>query len=303
MNRKQPLLPAILALALLSIIWGYNWVVMKECLKYATALDFAASRTLIGAVSLFILMIVMGKPLRPQEIRATTILALLNTTLCIGLVTWALSAGAVGKTAIIVYFMPFWVLIFAWPILGERIHGLQWPAGILAFAGLVIILEPWRMESSFLGKSLSVLSGMAWAASAIYTKMVYKKGRFDVISLTAWQMLIGCIPLVAAALIVPGRPIVWTAYFIGGTLYSSVVSQAAALLLWFYALHRLSAGVASMGTLATPVIGIIAASVELGERPTWYEGWGMVLILAGLALLSFYGLTIYRRIERPAARD
>ena len=296
MNKKQPLRSAIPAFALLSIIWGYNWVVMKECLRYATALNFAALRTLIGAVSLFILMIFMRKPLRPKEMGTTVILGLLNTTACIGLVTWALSTGAVGKTAIIVYFMPFWVLILAWPILGERIHGLQWPAVLLAFLGLIVILEPWRLESSFLGKTLSVLSGMAWAASAIYTKMVYKKARFDLVSLTAWQMLLGSIPLVAIALLVPSKPTEWTTYFIAGTLYSAVISQAVALLLWFYVLHRLPAGVASMGTLATPVIGIVSASIELGERPTWFEGLGMFMILMGLTLLSLYGISIYRRI-------
>jgi drug/metabolite transporter (DMT)-like permease len=303
MNRKIPPQSAIIALALLSIIWGYNWVVMKECLKYATALNFAASRTFIGAVSLFILMICMRKPLRPKALGPTVLLGLLNTTACIGLVTWALSTGAVGKTAIIVYFMPFWVLIFAWPVLGERIHGLQWPAVILALLGLIIILEPWRLESSLLGKSLAVLSGIAWAASAIYTKMVYKKERFDLISLTAWQMLFGALPLVAIALIIPSRPIELTTYFVVGTLYSSVISQAAALLLWFYVLQTLPAGVASMGTLATPVIGILSASIELGERPTWMEGWGMLMILAGLALLSFYGITIYRRLTSVAKSE
>ncbi len=38
---------------------------------------------------------------------------------------WALEAGGTGKTAILVYTMPFWVLIMAWPFLSERITGLN----------------------------------------------------------------------------------------------------------------------------------------------------------------------------------
>ena len=37
---------AVLALIVLSLIWGYNWVVMKEALWYAGPFEFAALRTL-----------------------------------------------------------------------------------------------------------------------------------------------------------------------------------------------------------------------------------------------------------------
>lgn len=82
-----------------------------------------------------------------------------------------------------------------------------------------------------------------------------------------------------------------------GLLYSSVISQGIALILWFYILTKMPAGMASMGTLATPVIGVIAASIELGERPSVTEGWGMLLILIALALLSLLGYVQHRRIQ------
>jgi len=101
------------ALIALSAIWGYNWVVMKECLRYSGALDFAALRTSMGAVGLFALLLWKRKPLRPKEIPWTIFLGLLSTTGCIGFVTVALVSGGVGKTAILVYTMPFFVLILS----------------------------------------------------------------------------------------------------------------------------------------------------------------------------------------------
>lgn len=300
-NAKKPdMQPAGIALIALSCIWGYNWVVMKECLKYAGPFDFAALRSFIGALSLFIVMIWMRKPLRPKELMMTVILGLFTTTGCVGLVAWSLDTGAVGKTAILVYFMPFWVLVTAWPLLGERIRGLQWAAVILAFAGLVVILEPWNLHGSMKSKLLAILSGVAWGASALYAKVIHKRVRFDLLSLTTWQMFFGALPLLAVAFLVPARPIQWTVYFTVGTIYSSVISQAAALLLWFYILQRLPAGIASMGTLATPVIGIIAAAIELGERPTMMEAGGMTMILAGLALLSLYTITVQWRVRQDS---
>lgn len=288
---------AVLALIALSSIWGYNWVVMKECLKYSGVYDFAALRTGIAAVSLFALLLWKRRPLRPKAVGMTILLGFLSTTLCIGLVTLALATGGVGKTAILVYIMPFWVLLMAWPILAERVRGVQWVPIVLAFIGLMIILEPWHLQSSFLSKLFAVLAGVAWALSTIMTKIMNRENTYDLFSLTAWQMLLGALPLILLALIVPERPVHWTPYFIVGLLFCSVVSQALAILLWFFVLSELPAGVASLGTLATPVIGTIAASIELGERPSVPEAWGMLLIIIALSLLSLLGYLQHRQIR------
>jgi drug/metabolite transporter (DMT)-like permease len=288
---------AIVGLIALSAIWGYNWVVMKECLRYSGALDFAALRTSMGAVGLFALLLWKRKPLRPKEIRWTILLGLLSTTGCIGFVTVALVAGGVGKTAILVYTMPFYALIMARPLLGEYIRGLQWVAVILAFAGLMTILEPWKLQNTTVSTLLALLSGISWAGSAIVMKIMRKKTDIDLVSLSAWQMLFGSIPLVILALTIPQRPIEWSLYFTGGVIYTSVIGQSFTLLLWFYILNKLSVGMASMGTLATPVIGVICASIQLGERPTVPEGAGMFLILSALALLSYNGIRQHYRFK------
>jgi drug/metabolite transporter (DMT)-like permease len=297
MNMSKTSQSAVLAIAALSCIWGYNWVVMKGCLQYADAYDFAALRTGIGAVSLFALLLWKRRPLRPEAFWMTALLGFVSTTACIGLVTLALVTGGVGKTAILVYIMPFWVLLLAWPILAEHIRGAQWIPVILAFSGLLIILEPWNLQSTFISKLFAVLAGVAWALSAIMTKIMTRKRSFDLISLTAWQMLLGALPLGMIALFVSDTPVRWTPYFTIGLLYSSIVSQGLALVLWFFILSKLSAGVASMGTLATPVIGTIAAAIELGERPSVLEAWGMLLILTALALLAVMGYMQHRQIQ------
>ena len=58
----------VLALALLALIWGYNWVVMKIGLEYAQPFTFSALRTFLGALSLFVLLLVLRRPLRPPPL-------------------------------------------------------------------------------------------------------------------------------------------------------------------------------------------------------------------------------------------
>ena len=108
------------ALVLLSLIWGYNWVVMKTALQDAPPLLFAALRTFFGAICLLPILYVKGRLRWPQKPLQVGLLGLLQTTGFIGFMMWALLAGAAGKTAMLVFLMPFWVLILAGIFLDER---------------------------------------------------------------------------------------------------------------------------------------------------------------------------------------
>ncbi len=296
-DKNQSIKLAVLALAGMALIWGYNWVIAKEALRYASAFDFAALRSVFGALCLLLLLLYRGKGVRPRDVPMTMMLGLLTTTGSVGFSTWALESGAAGKTAVLVYTMPFWVLLLAWPILAERIRGMQWIAVFTAFSGLAIILEPWHLAGSTMSKALAVLGGLTWAGSAITLKIMRRRGTFDLLSVTAWQMLFGAIPLSLIAFVAASPPIQWTPYFTAALLYNIVFTSAIAHLLWFLALRELPAGMAGMGTLATPVIGVISASLQLGERPSPSEMSGMILILSALALLVFMGIRNHRNLS------
>jgi drug/metabolite transporter (DMT)-like permease len=183
--------------------------------------------------------------------------------------------------------MPFWILIFAWPILYERIGGLNWLPVFMAFTGMMLLLEPWTLKSTIFSEVLAVIAGVCWAMSAIIIKLMQRRPGFDLVSVTAWQFVYGSVPLVIVALIVPQQPVQWTPYLMTAVFYNAVLVCALAFLLWTYIMKKLPAGVAGMGTLAVPVIGISASMLELGERPDTFEAWGMALILAALFLLTY----------------
>ena len=112
----------------------------------------------------------------------------------------------------------------------------------------------------------------------------------DVLSLTTWQMAIGSLPLILIAVLTYSGGPEWTAGFVWGLAYTVVLANAVAWLLWLYALRTLSAGAAGLGTLAIPVVGVVAAWLQLGERPTAVEGVGMALIVGALVILAARGL-------------
>ncbi len=303
-NNRKNILRAFSALMILTLIWGYNWVVMKSALAYAGAFQFAALRTFIGALCLFAILLVLRKPLRVKEIPTLILLGLLQTSGFTGLLIWALVEGGAGKTSVLTYTMPFWVMVLAWPLLGEKIRGLQWPAALLSTMGMLFILDPLHLGTDTLSMVLAVLSGVFWALSVIVAKKLHQRSPgLDLLALTAWQMLFGSIPIVIAAFLIPAAPIQWTPYFIGAVIFNSVFCNALAWLLWLYALQRLSAGVASMSSMLAPVIGVLAAWVQLNEVPNGMESIGMILIALSLLLISVISIRKHLPVDPAMGQD
>ena len=301
---KTVVIRAFVALMVLTAIWGYNWVVMKSALEFAGAFQFAALRTVLGAVCLFAVIIYMRKPLRVREMPTLMVLGLMQTSGFTGLLIWALVEGGAGKTAVLTYTMPFWVMVLAWPLLGEKLRGLQWPAAVLSSMGMLFILDPMHLGTDTFSMFLAVMSGVFWAMSVIVAKKLHQREPdLDLLTLTAWQMLFGSLPLAIAALMIPAPEIQWTPYFIGAVIFNAVFCNALAWLLWLYALQRLSAGIASMSSMLAPVIGVVAAWIQLNEVPSTTELIGMALIAASLVIISIISIRKHTPIDPAMAQE
>lgn len=281
---------ALLALVGMAVVWGYNWVVMKQVMAYVGPLDFSALRNLGGAVFLFALLVVTRSRLRIRAWPRVLLLGLLQTAAFSGLIQLALLQGGAGKTSILVYTMPFWVIPMAWFAFGERIRGAQWFALALAAGGLLLILEPWHVQGSVLSEALAVGAGLSWALAMIVTKWIRRDYPMDALPLTAWQMLFGALALCLVSWFVPERSIDPAPYFYGALIYNAVLSTAIAWFLWIFALQYLSAGMAGMSALGVPVVGVFSSWLQLGERPGSIELAGMVLIAVALVALSLHSM-------------
>ncbi|HET6894860.1 MAG TPA: EamA family transporter [Candidatus Baltobacteraceae bacterium] len=284
---------AYLALAILAVLWGYNWVVMKIAVQYAPPIEFAALRLLLGAGVLFIALAVLRKPLRPARPWQYFWIGMFLSGGFLALATWAVLISGAGKVAILSYTMPLWVALAGWPLLGERLNAVQIAALGIALAGIILVLDIRDTHGSLFADMLALLAGVSWAIGVIMSKRVQRAGTVDVLELTTWQMFFGGALVGIAALIVPEHATHWTWAYGGALAYNAIGASALAFFLWIYALQHLPARDASMGTLANPVIGIIAAWLQLGEKPSTSEaiGMGLVVIALGALALQQQGVT------------
>jgi drug/metabolite transporter (DMT)-like permease len=278
----------IAALLAMIVIWGYSWVVMKIGLQYSHPFDFAALRVGLGAAMLFALVKVRRRPLALSRYRMAFLLGTLQVALFVSLSHFALLFAGPGKTSVLVFTMPFWMIVFAHFLLREHMRGTQWFAVALAFGGLMLIIEPWTL-THLTGSLLAVAAGAVWAISAVLSKKWPTPGA-DPLLFTAWQLLFGFVWLAGLALVHPHPPIRWTGEFVAALLFSALFATAIGWWLWTYVLSHTTAGVAGLNSLGIPVIAVLGSAIQLGERPPPAELAGMVMIGIALALLAWLGM-------------
>lgn len=279
---------ALSALVVVAFVWGYNWVVMKRAVAYVGPFPFLAARLLIAAAILFGLLCVLRRPVRIGHAPYVIAIGLIHTAATFALMMFALMFGAAGKSAVLSYGMPFFVMLFAWPVLGERPRRAHWVAIAVALVGLTLLFHPEARPG--LSEILAFTSGITWASGVVITKQLQTRHRVDTLALSAWQMLIGGLAMLALALAFPARPGVWTPYVIFAVAFNAVVVSALSWVLWFWVLAQLDSGLASLGTLAVPAIGVLAGALELGERPNAVEWVGISLVFVALTIVALAAL-------------
>jgi drug/metabolite transporter (DMT)-like permease len=277
-------------LAITSVGWGFNWPVTKYLLSELPPLTMRGATGVIGASLLALLALVSGQSLRvPRELWPRLVLAaFLNVACWMALMGLALLYLPASEAALIAYTMPIWASMLSWPVLGERPNLLRVISLVMAFAGLAAI-----MGGNGLAASVTKLPGIIMALGgafgfAVGTVMAKKLPlNLPPLSAAAWQIGIGCLPVAIVGLLVEKADVAalsnlgWILIF-----YSTVIQFCIAYVSWFAALARLPASVAAIGTMAVPVIGVVASAVALHEPLGIGQIAALVFTLAGVVLAT-----------------
>ncbi|WP_063572131.1 MULTISPECIES: EamA family transporter [Luteibacter] len=294
MNEARASTGAVVALGATVVIWAFSWIVMKLVLRYAGPFDFCALRYLIGAALLFVVLVVMRRPLACPPLGGTIVTGLAQTAAFQGLGQFALTSGGTGHVVLLAYAMPFWAVLLAWLLLGERPLRRHWIGLALAATGLTFVIAPWNGLGNPVSTAFALLGGMCWALGTVTSKRMFQRHQPDPLTFTAWQMAFGAVALGVVAVLVPQRSIDWSPTFIAGLAYSVILATSLAWTLWLLVVRRLPTAVASVSSLAVPVISVLMAWVVLHEKPTNSEWLGMAFIVAGLVAVSGIASTLRR---------
>jgi drug/metabolite transporter (DMT)-like permease len=217
-------------------------------------------------------------------------IALLHMVAFSALVAFGLRFVPVGRSIVLGYTTPLWVVPGAWLFLREPMTRWRLAGVGLGLAGLIVMFNPlaldWNDRNALTGSGLILLAALCWAANILYVRA--HKWISSPLQLSFWQTLLATIILSVLALIVDGAPhIAWDRQLVACFLYSGIFGIALAY--WAMAMvnRSLPATTTSLGILATPVVGVVCSAVALGEVIDASLITAMVMILSGIALGTF----------------
>lgn len=274
-------------LAVTAAGWALNWPFMKILLREWPPL-FA--RGLAGIVAALILAgLAAGRgqvlrvpcPLWPRLLFAS----FTNVFAWMGLGTMAMKFVPVGEAALVIYTMPIWTMLMAWPLLGEPPRARDGLAIALGMAGVALLLggSGWAFDAGRLtGLGLSLATALLFALGNVLNRTPLA---IPPLASVAWQVGLGCSAMLVLGLVFE-KPDIGA---LSGTglaclAYMTVVPMAVCYLTWFETLRRLPPVAASTGMLLVPVLAIAAAAAVLGEPLGLREAAAIALTLGGVAL-------------------
>lgn len=290
MNSLSP--RAAIGLFLIVVLaWGVNWSVTKQLVQFFPPLWTSAIRSWIALAGLFVILGVSNNLVIPErrDIPVVLSVALLHMTVFSVLVAAGVRFLPASKAIVLGYTTPLWVAIAA-PFLGkDTLTAPKLAGALLGLIGLAVILNPasidWTNTNVLLGAAMVILAAISWAANIIYIRA--HRWIASPLQLLIWQVLVATIVLSVSATIVDGLPHVeWSWKLVLLFLYSGLIGTALAYWAMSMVNKSISALTTSLGTTGTPLVGIAAAAILLGEPIDTSLAIAAGLIVTGIALAT-----------------
>jgi drug/metabolite transporter (DMT)-like permease len=275
----------------LCVSWGFNQVAVKVALPDIPPLIQAAFRSTFGTLLLLGWVRLRGvKLMEPDGTLVPGIVAGLLFALEFLLIFRGLVLTSASRASLFIYSAPFLVVIGArWFLPGDRFGRSQWLGLVLSFAGMVIafgVPAPGADMRTLIGDLMLLLAGAAWGATTLVVKATslvrapYEK--------TLLYQLIVSAPVLALGAEVFGERVVEppSALAVGSLLYQTLWVVGVTYLAWFALIQRYSASRLSAFTFLTPLCGVAAGHLVLGDPITPAFALAVALVVAGLVLVN-----------------
>lgn len=290
LTRKQ-----FIALLILTLMWGINWPMMKLSLRELQPLHFRALTMSLGMLGLFLYFRMRGVRLMPkgaQEWRAILILALPNMLGWHGLSIYGLQQLSSGRAAILGFTMPVWTVLLGVLFYQEKLTSrlVVAVAAVLAAIGFLLANELGNLAGRPMGILWMQGAAICWALGTIWTRRL--PTTLPTEALIVWMMAFGAASMgLLAGLLEPPQSYTFTLPVWISLAYGVLINYGVAQVLWFGLARALPPSTSAMSVMAIPLIGIMSATVIVGEWPHWqdFAAVGCVMLAIAAVLLPRRG--------------
>ena len=207
---KAARLRIVLAFAAIYLIWGSTYLGIKIAIETVPPFFMAGARSLIAGAILLVALLARGVPAPPPRYWAPALL--IGGLLLLGGnggVTWSQQRLPSGLAALIVSFVPVWMLLMEWLRRGGTAPSRGTLAGVgLGLVGLALLIGPGRLMGGApvdpVGAGVLVFATLSWAAGSLVAR--HRRVEVPPLMATAMQMIAGGGLLVIAGLVAGEAP-------------------------------------------------------------------------------------------------
>lgn len=229
-----------------------------------------------------------------QDITGFIVVGVLGLMPASAFLAWGTMRSTASNAALIYLTIPILTALLAAMILGEKMTGARWLSIVVALCGVLILSDiDWRRLNLASGRYLfaNVLILLACLSSSFYN--VYSKRllrRFTPLEVLVFGYSIAVV--ISLPLLIWVEPLTmaqirgYTAATWFSVMILSVFSWGIAMVLWMFLLKRLDVSQASVSVYLLPFLGVLIASLTLGERITLTMLIGGLMTLAGTILVT-----------------
>jgi len=271
-------------------IWGGMYVVSKVVLEVIPPFSLLASRLILGAAALGIVIFFLRKTeFTKRQFINSFLVGVVGYGISLGFQFVGTKLSTASNGALVTSATPAFVLLFAPFLLKEKTTTRGVIALVISSLGVVAVIDPRTADFSsslFMGNLSLLAAALTWA---LYSVLVRKVSRSADLLISSAVMLVGGIPssLLFSYFEINNLGIgEITSGVILGVLFIGIVSTAIAMYLWNFAFAQLPASAASLTFFAQPVVGTLLGWFFLGEKITPLFLLGGILIGIGLVISS-----------------
>lgn len=293
-DRKERLDSKAVGLVLLCCtLWGLNQVATKVALAEIPPLLQAGLRSLGAALLLALWARLRGIVIWQRDgTAAAGIAAGLMFAVEFGCIFVGLQYTTASRMAVFLYLAPF-VVALGMPFIAksERLKPLQMAGLVGAFGGVVWAFaegfaKPAAGPMQWVGDALGLGGALLWGATTLLVRATALSTASPEKTLL-WQLAVSGVALIAgAAAAGESWPAVVTVHSLGPLAFQTVVVTFASYLLWFWLLRHYPATRISSFTLLTPVSGLAAGALLLGEPIGPRLVVAVIAVAAGIWLVN-----------------
>jgi drug/metabolite transporter (DMT)-like permease len=290
---------------LTGIIWGSSFLFMKVALVGLSPAQVAWSRLILGALTLG-LFVALRRESLPRSLAVWGHMTVLAISFCVVpflLFSWAQQYVTSGLASIYNATTPIMTAVMAGLLFRvERLKLVQIAGIVVGILGVMVIIAPWQgldLNQSLIAQFAILGATACYGFSLAYMRRFVADSGMSALVFSFLNIGIAAAIMAVLTPVIALTPVALDPWIVGSVLLLGCLGTGVAYIWNQNTLRAWGPTRASTVTYITPVVGVALGILVLGERISWNEPVGAIVVFLGI-LLAQDRLRLRRRAPLPS---